>query len=122
MNGKIYGKWTVIGHRSNGPHKRWFCQCRCGAVKLVREQHLLSGASCGCLDSRTDIGSKFRHLPKTTLTKLLHVVDHAIARWTDESNEKYEGYGKRGITVKFNSREAFVGYLLTLPGMTIHHW
>ena len=115
MIGNVYGKWTVV-RGPYGQHRQYFCVCECGISKLVREQHLMSGNSRGCLSCRWEFGPRFAHVPKPVLVKLLHVVDHAISRCTDSSKEKYECYGARGIEVRFCDRMSFLEYLLTLSG------
>lgn len=49
--GMVIGWWTVL--REGHPykmHKRWWCQCRCGTVRLQRQTHLNRAVtlSCGC--------------------------------------------------------------------------
>lgn len=48
-----FGRWLVIWCDGPGPtgHTRWVCRCDCGAVRVLRSDVLLSGASqsCGCL-------------------------------------------------------------------------
>lgn len=48
-----FGRWSVISetNQKRGGHFLWKCQCKCGTIGFIDEQHLLSGASksCGCL-------------------------------------------------------------------------
>ena len=60
LEGKTFGKWTVISLASNEKvgHRvmyRWLCKCQCGEEREIAEQGLLNGrtASCGC--SRQDV-------------------------------------------------------------------
>lgn len=114
--GHTYARWTVLdGPFRRGAHRNWLCRCECGTEKEVREQHLVSKASNGCSDCR-EYGYKLAGVSKKVFTKLSHVVEHAIARCTDETNPKYSDYGGRGIKVRFSDKVSFIEYLLTLPG------
>jgi hypothetical protein len=60
LEGKTFGRWTVISLASNEKvdHRvmyRWLCKCQCGEEREIAEQGLLNGrtASCGC--SRQDV-------------------------------------------------------------------
>lgn len=52
MTGKVFGKLTVLSYSHDAPgyQKCWLCKCECGNVKVIRQQHLVSGhtTSCGC--------------------------------------------------------------------------
>lgn len=53
-----FGLLTVLEYvepaKSRGRH-RWKCQCDCGTITIVQDNHLISGntKSCGCLHRRT---------------------------------------------------------------------
>lgn len=51
--GTQFGYWTVLGqaYTPNKPGSFWKVQCKCGTIKEVSRQSLVSGASqsCGCL-------------------------------------------------------------------------
>lgn len=51
--GQSFGYWTVIKDSDmiNG-HTAWTCRCKCGTIRSVLRQSLVSGASqsCGCLN------------------------------------------------------------------------
>lgn len=52
---KRFGKLTVLKLQTTKKHKTyWLCQCDCGNTKVIRKDHLLSGAtkSCGCLEKK----------------------------------------------------------------------
>jgi hypothetical protein len=53
LEGKQFGRWTVIGYagKSAANMSLWACRCKCGNESPVLAKHLLSGMSqsCGCL-------------------------------------------------------------------------
>lgn len=63
--GKTYGQLTVIeySHPSAGSRGKhyWKCKCSCENTAIVRDSHLISGAtrSCGCLHKRKGKDSPF---------------------------------------------------------------
>lgn len=117
MIGTIHNKWTIIdGPFKNGPHQEWLCCCKCGIEKKIRKQHLLSGASKGCISCRDEFGYRTVGVSKIVFDKLTRVADHAIDRCTNTANERYHDYGGRGIQVKFADRKEFIKYLITIPG------
>jgi hypothetical protein len=50
--GNTYGRLTVLERAENSPRgqARWLCRCSCGALTVVRGNHLRNGntKSCGC--------------------------------------------------------------------------
>lgn len=68
LTGHKFGKLTVLEYAGTvaGYQKTWKCRCECGTVKIIRQQHLVSGhtTTCGCgklqLDDYT--GRRFGHL------------------------------------------------------------
>ena len=58
LTGKVFGRLTVLRdsgkRRSGSGGVIWTCQCKCGQLKEVRQDALLSGVtvSCGCIKSR----------------------------------------------------------------------
>jgi len=57
--GQSIGYWTIIEadadkHTSNGVKRVLVAKCRCGTVRSVLEQNILSGKSksCGCLQKQ----------------------------------------------------------------------
>lgn len=68
LEGKKFGKWTVIKEvpqAINKAHSRkWLCQCECGRRKEVLAGNLLSGksTSCGCGNHTDLLGKRFGKL------------------------------------------------------------
>jgi hypothetical protein len=60
-----FGKLLVLEFHSKSlakrPKNKWKCLCDCGKVKIIQENHLISGTtkSCGCLHKRTGKNSPF---------------------------------------------------------------
>jgi hypothetical protein len=96
------GRLTVLGRADNkGAQARWLCGCECGAVKVVRGDHLRSMAiqSCGCLrrESSRKTGKKERHGMSFSLTYSSWRA--MLKRCYDRNHVSYDDYGGRGITV-----------------------
>jgi hypothetical protein len=55
LSGRQFGRLTVLSRDWNAKTKRirYICQCKCGAIISVQENHLVEGKiqSCGCLTS-----------------------------------------------------------------------
>lgn len=83
--GKRYGSWTIqsVSHKTYRYKKIFICQCDCGKIKEVKEEHLCNGGStsCGCVVSpRHKPGEKFGRL---TLVKHIKVRNKnaRLGRW-----------------------------------------
>ena len=53
MKNKRFGRLVAIELTKKNNRSAWLCQCDCGNTKIVRADHLQSGAvkSCGCLNA-----------------------------------------------------------------------
>lgn len=53
MKNKRFGRLVAIEQTTKNNRSAWLCQCDCGNTKIVRADHLQSGAvkSCGCLNA-----------------------------------------------------------------------
>ncbi len=65
--GNVYTGWTVLGYAG---HKRWRCQCQCGAILDVLGWNLRCGAtrSCGCLRGKLSRHKKRKRIDLTGQT------------------------------------------------------
>jgi len=53
MVGKIFGDWIVLREIKVGkPARHYECKCKCGAIKIIRNDTLKSGRSARCADCR----------------------------------------------------------------------
>lgn len=119
LTGSRYGKLVVVeyaGKDKNG-YTTWLCRCDCGNEKIIRGSKLKDGdiKSCGCsqhLFTRERCEkislSKIKH--GLSGNRLYYIYDNMLKRCYDESSEKYQNYGARGIAVCDewrNNRQAF---------------
>lgn len=53
MKNKRFGRLVAVELAKKNNRSAWLCQCDCGNTKIVRADHLQSGAvkSCGCLNA-----------------------------------------------------------------------
>lgn len=91
--------WEIIGIESAGKHPTVKCRCACGNEKIIRRQHLLSGASksCGCLRKRlTSIRTRSHG---ETDSKEYRAWKKMRSRCSCKTDKSYEYYGGSGICV-----------------------
>lgn len=89
----IRTKWGAV---------KYLCKCSCGKEVIVSGTNLKSGntKSCGCyaIEKITKRGhNNAKHMRSGSLTNKIYY--QMISRCYKQQNEKYESYGKRGITV-----------------------
>jgi hypothetical protein len=122
LTGRIFGRLTVIrfSHRDNRYVSYWECLCECGQCKIVRYDHLCTGAvkSCGCY-RKEDSAEKVRiFLTKHGLSRGGKRVGHRlygiwcgmIERCHVETRSNYKNYGARGIKVCQTWRNNFMAF------------
>lgn len=103
--GDKFDRLTVISRaeKSVSRHRRWVCECRCGTIKTIREDALVTKRtrSCGCLHremprSSTDSPS---YVHGESKTRLHQIWNGMLQRCENPNRVKYPDYGGRGITV-----------------------
>lgn len=121
MIGKRFGRLTVISEGNiDGEHQcAWVCRCDCGNItKPIRGTTLRNGKSlsCGCL--RTElVKERFTKHGKCD-TKTYYVWRGIRSRCLRKTDDCFERYGGRGITVYEEWRDnyqAFYDYVSQLP-------
>lgn len=106
--GQRFGRLVAIERDINaGTQPRWRFRCDCGAEKVLRKNHVVSGPtrSCGCILERrkaTDgaVWDKAEYAPWRAMWR----------RCTDEKRHNWDRYGGRGIcvTTEWEDFKAFV--------------
>lgn len=94
--GNKFGELLVLecaGKDKNGKYL-WLCSCTCGKRKIIRGNHLCSGASksCGCKEA-------VKKTHGMTHTKEYNTWRGMIARCTYVKHPQFMDYGGRGIRV-----------------------
>lgn len=123
ISGKVFGRLTAIRFVNRARNSSiWECRCVCGTTKLVRRQHLLSGAtkSCGCLIGETTAARNFTH--GLTGTKTYTAWANMIKRCENATASGFERYGGAGVSVceRWRKFENFLADMGEAPqGMTI---
>jgi hypothetical protein len=96
LTGRIFGDLTVIERAGRlGNSAAWRIQCKCGTVKIVRSNNLLSGSTLGC--GKHKKGSRLRHGMKGTPE--YEAWCNMKARCYNPNYDFYVDYGGRGIKV-----------------------
>ena len=91
LPGKVFGDLTLIKLKLpvlNG-HYEWWCNCRCGKQKDIREMHLLSGKSTSCGHCNYNISHPLAHKSWDSMNQ----------RCNNPNAPDYPRYGGRGISV-----------------------
>lgn len=112
LTGQRFGRLTVVGEAEShifpcgSTQAMWRCKCDCGNIAIATAGNLRSGhtKSCGCLCKETSakVGKSTRKHGGTTGGKkerLYKVWDDMKSRCYNPHNNRYKGYGGRGITV-----------------------
>lgn len=94
LKGKKFGKWIVIKEleKVNNTVRTWLCRCECGVEKRVRQPHLRSGRSKGCVSCGNTKHGLWKHELYETWLSMKD-------RCNNPNNSSYQWYGKRGIKV-----------------------
>jgi len=114
IEGKAFGRLQVLklDHRKKnkwGSRSFYLCSCECGTEKIIRRDHLTSGAtkSCGCLEKENLDKIMFKKTHGQTKTKLYYVWNTMRMRCRNKGVENYRNYGGRGIKVCKSWNESF---------------
>lgn len=104
LTGKRFGRLTAVkytGRRTENVNKYpiWECVCECGNIAFVNSCALKSGhtKSCGCY--ARDMKSKVHGTHHGSKTRLYNVWFGMKQRCTKETDDAYQSYGGRGITL-----------------------
>lgn len=107
ITGQRFGRWIAIGPVERRKKQvMWLCRCDCGNEGIIQVGNLVSGKSksCGC------------YMVEQSRTHGKHKSKEYVAwqsmrrRCMDSSNERYESYGGRGITVCEEWRNDFAAF------------
>lgn len=112
--GQIFGKLTAIKRVGTTKHGKaiWQFSCFCGNTSETTAGNVLSGntISCGCLSSRL---TAKHHMHGT---RLYNIYNHMVGRCYRLTDDNYNLYGGRGITVCeewLNDRSIFFKWALS---------
>jgi hypothetical protein len=101
LNGKVFGRLTVLERHSPRGGKKifWLCRCSCGKECIVMGSNLRAGftRSCGCL-FREQVGARIRTHGMSG-TREYHTWTSMVGRCTRPHYPSFRNYGGRGIKV-----------------------
>jgi hypothetical protein len=115
LEGKTFGRWTVLGFDRGdgaGRHARWKCRCACGTERSVDGVLLREGKSrsCGCLSAElTTERSRVHGAVGTSTFNSWHSMKQ---RCLDPNVKDWEYYGGRGIRIcpRWLGRDGFLNF------------
>lgn len=98
LTGKRFGRLLILRRHENqtGNDISWLAKCDCGNMHRVKSGNIMrpqGDVSCGCWRKET----RFTH--RQTNSPTHNSWDHMLQRCLNPSNDRYESYGGRGITV-----------------------
>jgi hypothetical protein len=100
LPGEKYGRFLILSKIDSYKFK---CKCECGNIKIISKYKLLSGhtKSCGCLKSEiTSNKNKIHGYAYRGKKERLYKIWVGIRdRCNRASNNRYNSYGGRGITI-----------------------
>lgn len=123
--GAAFGRWTVVGpaHPDRKRNTRWSCRCRCGTIREVLQQSLLSGISqsCGCFHrERVTAASRTHGLSGSS--DVYRVWRGIRARCLNPANPRWKDYGGRGITMCARWEASFADFAADMgPRPSMNH-
>lgn len=91
----------------------WECQCDCGNLVIVQQDHLRSGntKSCGCLVRETMRAKQFKHGCAVKITPEYRTWKHIKNRCLNPSAHNFKYYGAVGVTVCKRWKNSFESFL-----------
>lgn len=112
--GSEFGSWKAIGppfsRGSAAPRSTTWAvvaQCKCGAISVVRCDHLSQGKTTCCQPCNGDKKATHGQARDSGKSRLYVIWCAIIQRCTNENNDSWEHYGGRGIAVCQEWRESF---------------
>lgn len=112
LTGRKVGRLTVVSEYDIlNKHRRWLCDCECGASVVVAAMNLkrASTNSCGCLQrERTSEECKTHGLVHTSEYTAWRSMKQ---RCLDPRNKRFDCYGGRGIAVCKRWLNSFENFL-----------
>lgn len=111
--------WTVITRAENSStgKVRWVCECDCNErnVQIVQANHLREGSSLQCSKCAHKITGESNSTHRETESRLYYIWCSMKSRCNRPTDDAYERYGGRGISVCtewMNSFESFRNWSL----------
>jgi len=91
LEGKKFGKLTVIRKMHTDKNSHWECYCECGNVTVVTSSNLTMGLtkSCGCTRIKSGMARTLFYTVWSNMKK----------RCLNPSTPRYRDYGGRGIKI-----------------------
>lgn len=101
LTGQRFFRLTVLGYAGKlgrGQHHFWWCQCSCGTIQSVRQDHLgTRKESCGC--RLTEILKERNTTHNMSYHPVYEIWCGIKKRCLNQRSSGYKHYGERGITI-----------------------
>lgn len=112
LSGKKFDRWTVLAYTRREKDNKlvWNCVCECGNTSQIVGTDLTSGKtrSCGCFKKENTSRIMKTHGMSTSIEYRHYAA--MLSRCTNPTNQDYEMYAGRGITVCQHFMEDFLNF------------
>ena len=114
LEGQQIGNLKIIcRHKKIGKYYYWYCECRCGRKKAIRQDHLRAKEtlSCGCLQL-----FKVKTHGEAGKTVEYRTWFHMNQRCRNSHTNGYKNYGGRGIKVcsRWKGKNGYKHFLMDM--------
>lgn len=112
LQGKKFGRWTVISFVEGSDPSKWICKCDCGKTKEVLASNLKRGLtlSCGCGKGEAIKDKVTVHGQSNS--RLYRIWLNMRKRCSYTKNDNFKRYGAKGIRVCEEWKNDFEAFLL----------
>lgn len=103
LEGRKFGRLTVMGYAGKITLSNWFCRCDCGNITKVYAGSLKSGdtTSCGCFNKERvrEVKTTHGHNTKDKVSRTYRTWQNMLDRCKNPNSQQFKNYGGRGIQV-----------------------
>ena len=125
LEGRKFGRLTVIKKVESANPSRWECTCECGKTTTVFQGNLTMGhtKSCGCLRRNNTNARTHGYRSGPTLSRTYRAWSSMKFRCLNKTSENFKWYGGRGILVCKRWMDSFENFLADMgeapPSLTL---
>jgi len=103
LEGRVFGRLTVLGYAGFDKRTQWYCECECKNIIVRDGCLLLKGvtSSCGCFrrDKTSEKSTTHGHANRGRTSDIYRTWLRMKSRCYNKRNKDYHHYGGRGIII-----------------------